>query len=286
MKLLLVLCGTLLIAQSRAASATLEKFLPWMAPNALAIGTSVADFKKDHPQALDFAESERKPDVPFKGDLTEALPDGSFINYVFVEDKLEGLAWSTPASPKTAEMVAAVRKSLLQTCGEPTSGTTGRIKAHGGVARIVWEEYRPTIDKNYLITLKATSESGMEVMLINETEAKKRGIKITPRTYEEVAQDAPPAAQSDKQASELVDLLAAARVEAQPSKSMEAGTPDQGKGDALQSKTSPLGESNLGNSSVTPTKQEQYSSTSWSWWSAGLSLVVLVLIATVLRKRR
>lgn len=285
MRPLFLLLLSVLISQSHAVSATLEQFWPWLAPNPLAFGTSFAAFSQSHPTAVNFSTNEQKPGVPFIGDLTEALPDGSFFSYGFWDDKLAAVGWGAPPSHNTAKLVITVRNSLLGTCGEPTFGTTGRIKARGGLARIVWETYKPKVDKNYLITLRATSESGIEVMLINEIVAKKRGIKTLPPSYEEVEQTIPSVVKTEEPASEFIDLLAAARADAEQPKSVEPQTPDL-KTIENPPQSPPKVSPKLMPSPETPPAPAKPPSFTWLWWLGGLSLAVLAFIANALRKRR
>jgi hypothetical protein len=216
MKLVFIFLLALLLSRSLALSATLDQFWPWLSPNSLALGTSFDDFKKIRPAAINLSELDIsgrgvKPKEPYEGGLLERLPDGSIFGYSFFDDKLVAGNWGKSASPETAKLLLTVRNSLLQTCGEPTFGTTGRIKSQGGVARIVWEQYRPKMDQNYKITLKANSQSGIEVDLINVAVASQRGIKTVPPTYEEVLQSLPLSLQTSDSTGVLVDLLDDAR---------------------------------------------------------------------------
>lgn len=213
MKTAYILLLALLLSRSVALSATLEQLWPWVSPHPLALGISFAEFKQARPAAIsmDLSGKELKPGEPFEGGLFEKLPDGSIFAYSFFEDKFVAANWGAPTSPENAKLLLAVRKALLETCGEPIYGTTGRIKGRGGIARIVWEQYRPRIDNDYVITLNAASENGIDVAMVRESDARKRNIKITPPTYEEVVQSLPASVQSGDSASVLVDLLNEAR---------------------------------------------------------------------------
>ena len=274
-----------LIFQPLVISATLDQFWPWAAPNTLVFGTPFATFSKARPSATQFSMAEHKQGKPFSGGMWETLPDGSKFIYGFSEDKLDGASWVAPATTDIGKTVRIIRSSLLRTCDEPIFGTTGRIKARGGLARIVWEHYRPKADKNYLITLKATSESGIEVDLLNESEAVKRGIKTTPLTYEEVEQAVGSMVESEGRASTFIDLLADARAEEQQPKKAESETsspkaietPPQAPPAVSPKPTLP----------VEPAPElTELPSTLWIWWLGGLALAALAFIANELRKRR
>lgn len=228
MRAAFVLLLAVLLPRSLAASVTLDQFWPWVSPHPLELGISFADFRNARPAARDISGKEANPAESFEGDLIEAMADGSVFVYIFLDGKLATASWGLPASPGLSAMLAGdggsrdmsslppseiakkllvVRSSLLQTCGEPVFGTSGRINAGGGVARIVWEQYRPRMDHDYVITLKATSESGIEVEMSKLEDADQRGIKVVPPTYEEVVQSLPASVQSGESTSVLIDLL-------------------------------------------------------------------------------
>ena len=277
----------LMILLSRSlTSATLDQFLPWLSPNPLSFGTSFADFKKVRPAAVDISGKEVTTGQPFEGGLFERMTDGSYFLYSFYDDKFEATYWGNPASSEVIKLLLVVRDSLLQTCGEPTFGTSGRIKTDGGVAKIVWEQYRPRMDQNYRITLKANSESGIEVFLFNESEANKRSIKTDNPTYEEVAQSLPLSVQTSDSPSVLVDLLDEVR-SGRISATSQAQQPERENNGPLNPNRQLLGmEKGLEAkaASVEP-KEDLVSSTPWGTIIAVVVATIFGLLWLLLKRR-
>lgn len=265
MKISCIILSALLLSQILAVSATLDQFLPWVAPCSLVLGTPKDDFMKVRPAAMDISGKERNPGAPFNGSLYEKMQDDSYFVYIFLDDKFAAASWGAPASAEVAKKIIAIRSSLIQTSGEPTSGTTGRVKKHGGIAPIIWEQYRPRMDQNYRITLKANSESGIEVDLINELDASKRGIRTIPSTYEDVVQSLPKSVQLSGGTSVLVDLLNEIRTGSLSSPSgahnpkRESNVPVNQNAQPLESET----DQETKSATISPNK-EQSNSTSWS----------------------
>ena len=283
MKILFYLLLAIQLSQITGISATLEQFWPWVAPNRLAFGTSYADFSKSHPSAEQFTMYENKPGEPYNGGLLEKLPDGSKFIYNFLNGKLESAAWIYPPNEAAAKMVYTIRDSLSRTCGKPTFGTTGRLKTNGGRVPIVWEQYRPNMDKDYQITLMATSEGGIEVDLYNETEVSKLGIKTIPATYEEVEKAVSPMDPPGEQVVPFIDFLAAARADSKPAEDQNPKDPGQEPASNLPGTNDPKPDTpDSGATEAAPEKN----SISRQWMLGSLILALLVWIAFALRKRK
>jgi len=214
MRMLLALALTSLLFLARATSATVDQLLPWVTSNSSDFGSLFSDFAKAHPTAQDISFNERPPGEPFNGGMSEELPDGSVFLYGFVDDRLASINWASGTRVNISEQVRAIRNDLLRTHGQPTVETGARVDSRGSIARIVREVYRPTIDKDYVITLLGTTE-GVEVALTNEAIQRKHGIKTTRQTYEEAARAVSAVVQPNEKPSELVDYLAAERAKAE-----------------------------------------------------------------------
>jgi hypothetical protein len=283
MKIIFYLLLAVQFSQITGISATLEQFWPWIAPKPLAFGTSFADFSKSHPSAAQFTMYENKPGEPYNGGLLEKLPDGSKFIYNFLNGKLESAAWIYPPNEGAARMVYTIRDSLSRTCGKPTFGTTGRLKTHGGRVPIVWEQYRPNMDENYKITLKATSEGGIEVDLFNETEVSKHGIKTVPLPYIEDQQAINPEDAPGEQVAPFIDFLAAARAESKQPEDQNPEDPSQEPASKLPATNDP--KPDQPDSRATEAAPEN-NSISRQWMLGSLILALLVWIAFALRKRK
>jgi len=283
--LFITLLSTLLLVTS-VFPASVEQFLPWVTPNSLVFGTTFAVFCQTRSSATQFSMEEQKTGESFNGGMSETLPDSSILIYGFLNNNLESVRWAARPSTKIKGLLITVRSSLLETCGEPSSGTTGRIDSLGSVAQIVWEDYRPRADKDYLITLVATSE-GIEVNLMNEAVAKKRGIKTTHETYEEVARAVSSLVKPEAKPSKLVDYLAADRVNTQQSKDEKSDPANRNASELpLDSppKASAPDNRNQTSPSLESPERTKTSSPTWLWLFGVLILGVLAFIANALRK--
>ena len=288
MRNLLITLLSALALLSSAHSASVEQFLPWVAPNSLVFGTTFGIFRQARPLTTQFSMDEQKTGESFNGSMLETLSDGSMLMYGFGNDNLESVRWAARPSNKIEGLLSIVRSSLLETCGEPASGTTGRVDSLGSVAQIVWEDYRPRADKEYLITLVATSD-GIEVNLINESVAKMRGIKTTHGTYEEVVSAVSSLTQPEAKPSKLVDYLAVARGHAQQSKDAVSEETSRNSSEApLRSPPKVLATDNpkQTSSSLESPEPTNSPSSTWLWLLGGLILGVLAFLANVMRRHR
>lgn len=284
-------CITLLLTLvflTSAFSASIEQFLPWVAPNSLVFGATYAVFCQSRPSATQLSMVEQKSGEPFNGGMSEILPDGSMLMYGFRNDSLESVSWAARPSNKIEGLLMTVRRSLLETCGEPSSGTTGRVDSQGSVAQIVWEDYRPRANNDYLITLVATSE-GIEVNLINESAAKMLGINTTHKTHEEVMRAVSSLIQPEAKPSKLIDYLEAARGDAQQSSNSKLERSNtRTSEESLESppKIRATTDRKQASSSLKSPEPTQPPSSTWPWLLGVLILCALAFTANALRRRR
>jgi hypothetical protein len=206
-----VLVLSLLIAE-RLVSATLDQLLPWLSEPSLALGTSYSTFVETHPDAQNPLFPKRPKDGPFNGELFEGLGTDSSWIYTFARGELVSINWASAVNVEGT--IKVVRDVLMRAHGQPVIETAARVDRRGSIARIVREVYRPTIDKDCVICLMATSE-GVEVALTNEAIARKHGINTSRQTYEEAAKAISSVVQPSEKQSDLVDYLAAEREKAE-----------------------------------------------------------------------
>ena len=288
MKTLFITLLSTMVLFTSVLSASIEQFLPWVAPNSLVFGTTFATFRQERPSATQLSIEDQKAGEPFSGGMSEILPDGSMLMYGFRNDNLESVRWTARPTNKIQDLVRTVRSSLLETCGEPSSGTTGRVESYGSVAQIVWEDYGPKENRDYLISLVATSD-GIEVSLMNESAAKTLGIKTTHETYEEVLRAVSSLVQPEAMPSKLVDYLAVARGDAQQSRHAESDTIDR-KTAEVPSRPSPKvsasEDKRITSSPLKLPEPPKHALSVRLWLLGGLILGVLVFMANALRKHQ
>ena len=207
-----LVCLLSAICTAPAISATLEQLLPWLAPNTLELGTSYSAFLQTHPDAQNPLLSERPKEGPFNGEMVESSGTKSVWIYTFAKGELASIDWAS--SGNVAGTLEVVRNALIQAHGKPMIESAARVDSRGSIARIVREVYRPTIGKDCIICLVATSE-GVEVNLSNLAIERKHGINSTRQTYEEAAKAISSVVPPSEKPSELVDYLAAERGKAE-----------------------------------------------------------------------
>ena len=271
------------VSITQALSATVEQLLPWLAPNTLALGSSYSAFVQTHPDAQNPLLSERPKDGTFNGEMLEGVGTNSPRIYTFAKGELVSIDWTS--SVNVAGTLAVVRNALIQAHGQPTIETAARIDSRGSITRIIREVYRPTVDKDCVICLMATSE-GVEVAVTNESIQRKHGIKTTRQTYEDGVRAVSAVVQPNEKSSQLVDYLAAERKKAEapePDANPKLPTPQP----TVPSPTIPAASSSpstpAANVAQRPLPVVEPKSPVWLWV---LGIAVLVVIAAVASKRR
>ena len=276
MNRLLTLMLVSLVPLTRGTSATIDQLLPWLEPNSLSLETSFDDFTKEHPTAKEIFFNDPQPGKPFNGGRVEHLPDGSLFAYGFLDDKLGSVDWASGSRVNMAERVRAVRNELIRVHGQPTVETNARVDSEGSIARIVREVYRPTVEKDYVITLMATSE-GVEVALMNEAIQRKHGIKNSRETYEEGVKSISTVVSPSQEPSQLFDYLAAER------EKPEAPQPDAKP--KLLVEQLPTASTRIAAAKIigTPVLSVEQRASIWPW-IVGISAVLMVVV--LVSKRR
>ncbi len=280
MKILFALLLTVLLSP-RAFTATVEQLLPWLAPNTLAFGTPFSDFTISHPSATELFPNERLAGGAFNGGVAEELSDGSAFIYGFADGRLASIDWVSNPSGRIAETLLAARNALIRVHGQPTVETAARVDVRGSIARIEREVYRPTIEKDYVICLMATSE-GVEVALTNEAIARKHGVNTSRQTYEEAAKSISSVVQPNAKQSELVDYLAAERKKPeapQPDAKPKPPNPQPPTPSTPFPAATPLPSKPVAKVAESPAPVVERESSAWPWVVGIAALIAIIVVA-------
>lgn len=268
-----------LVFAGRAASATLDQLLPWLSENPLALGTSYSTFAETHPDAQNPLLPERPKDGPFNGEMFEGVGTDSVWIYTFAHGELVSIDWASEVNVEGT--VQVVRDALKRAHGQPLVETAARLDRRGSIACIVREVYRPTIEKDCVISLLATTE-GVEVALTNEAIARKHGINTSRQTYEEAAKAISSVVPPTEKPSELVDYLAAERAKAetpQPDANPKPPTPQSPMPSTRVATAPPLPSTPLAKIAESPALGVGHKLPVWPWVVGMAALTLIALTA-------
>lgn len=270
---------------TRVFAATLDQFLPWLAPNALVFGTPFPEFAKARQSAKETFPADRRPGEPFNGVMSERFADGSLMLYSFVNNELAAIDWASKPAPEMTERLLSVRNTLIRIHGQPVSEYAARVDSQGSIAKIVGEVYRPTIDKDCVLRLIAVS-TGIEVNVTDEAVYKRHGRSTARESYEEAVRSVSAVVQPNKKPSELVDYLATERAKArtpQPNANPKPPTPQPPTPSTPVSTNTTLPSTPISKVAKSPAPVVEHKSPVWPWL---LGIAAVTVIALLVLNRR